>query len=390
MNILFTPIKIGNVEIKNRIVRSATHIARNTKEGYITKEKVNYFRKLAEGGAGLIIKGFTYVLPNGRAFPLMSAIYEDKYIPGLKRLVDVVHKYGNRCKIAIQLGHAGREIGPGGYKESAPISASAIEDPTTKIKPKKMTKEDIAEIVDSFAEAARRSFEVGFDGIQLHGAHGYLINQFLSPHTNKRKDEYGGNIKNRCKIVSEIYREIKRRIPNDLPLLIKMNATDFLEDGIDIGSAINMAEIFEKIGFDAIEVSGGVWEAMKNFKRKAFPPEARKISSDPSEHAYHRQHAHLIKDQVNIPIIVVGGIRIKSMAENIINNKDADMISMSRPFICEPDIPNKWKNGISSVSQCKSCNKCADDAINSVYNGENYLGIRCIRKEMEEKRKKRI
>ncbi|MBD3227762.1 MAG: NADH:flavin oxidoreductase [Candidatus Lokiarchaeota archaeon] len=389
MSILFEPIKIGNTKIKNRIVRSATHIARNTEDGYVTNDKVKYFKKLAEGGAGLIIKGFTYVLPSGRAFPLMSAIHDDKYIPGLKRLVDIVHKYGNGCKIAIQLSHAGREIGPGGYKDTSPISASSVLDPTTKIKPKRMSKQEITEIVNAFAEAAGRSVEAGFDLIQLHGAHGYLINQFLSPHTNRRKDEYGGSIKNRCRFVSEIYKEIKNRINNKIPLIIKMNATDFLDYGITIDGAIRIAEIFGKIGFEALEISGGVWEAMKKFKKRAFPPEARRIGSDPLEHAFHRDHARLIKENVKIPVMVVGGIRIKSMAEKIIKNKDADMISMSRPFICEPDLPNKWKNGISSISKCKSCNKCADDAINSVFNGEKYLGIRCIRKEREQKRKKR-
>jgi len=132
-----------------------------------------------------------------------------------------------------------------------------------------------------------------------------------------------------------------------------------------------------------------MWEAMNKFKKKAFPPEARKIGPNPNEHAYHRYDAKMIKQNVNIPIIVVGGIRLKSMAEDIIKNNDADLISMSRPFICEPDLPNKWKNNISDRALCISCNKCCDDAINSVVLGEKYLGIRCLaRKKIEKMIKK--
>ncbi|MHA1269616.1 MAG: oxidoreductase [Candidatus Helarchaeota archaeon] len=381
MSILFQPIKIGNLEIKNRIVRSATHIARNTIDGFITEKKVKYFKTLANGGVGLIIKGFTYISPNGRAFPLMSGIYHDKYIQGLKQLSQIVHDLNNSCKIAIQLCHAGREIGPGGYRKEVPIAPSSVIDPLTKIKPREMKKQDISELVEAFAEAARRSYEAEFDAIQLHAAHGYLLNQFLSPHTNKRTDEYGGTIENRCKIIREIFERIQDKIPKSLPILIKMNATDFLDDGIKLPEAIEMARIFERIGFNAIEVSGGMWEAMGKFKKKAFPPEARRISSDPSEHAYHRNDARAIKKHIKIPVILVGGIRLKSMAENILQCNDADMISMSRPFICEPDLPNKWKSGKSDISLCISCNRCCDDAINSVFQGESYLGIRCFLKK---------
>ncbi|MHA1229063.1 MAG: oxidoreductase [Candidatus Helarchaeota archaeon] len=378
MTILFSPIKIGKLIIKNRIVRSATHIARNTEDGFVTDKKIEYFKNLALGGAGLIIKGFTYVLPNGRPFALMSGIFDDKYVPGLKKLADIVHSQNNECKIAIQLAHAGREIGPGGYKESIPIAPSSVKDPTTNIVPREMTLDDIDQVVEAFASAAYRAYEADFDAIQLHGAHGYLLNQFLSPHTNKRTDEYGGSIENRCRIVVEIYHRIRDHVPKNFPILIKMNATDFIEDGIHPKEAIKMAQIFEDTGFDAIEVSGGIWEAMKLFRKKAFPPEARRISSDPSEHAYHREHAKLFKQYIKIPIIVVGGIRLKSMAEDIIKTGDADLISMSRPFICEPDLPNKWKSGISDYSRCISCNKCCDDAINSVFQGEAYPGIRCL------------
>ncbi|MHA1311567.1 MAG: oxidoreductase [Candidatus Helarchaeota archaeon] len=385
MSVLFRPIKIGNIEIKNRIVRSATHIARNTVDGFVTDKKVEYFRELALGGVGLIIKGFTYISPDGRPFPLMSAIYDDKYIPDLRKLVEVVHSQNNGCKIAVQLSHAGREIGPGGYRDEVPMAPSSVIDPITRIVPRPMTVGEIHNIVESFSEGARRGYEVGFDAIQLHGAHGYLLNQFLSPHTNLRDDEYGGTLKNRCRIIEEIYQRITDKIPKNFPILIKMNATDFLEDGIRPDEAVEMAKIFEKIGFSALEISGGMWEAMMKFKKKAFPPEARKISDDPSEHAYHREHAKLIKKSVKIPIIVVGGIRFKSMAEDIIKSNDADLVSMSRPFICEPDLPNKWKNGITDRSLCISCNKCCDDAINSVIQGNAYPGIRCLMRKKIDK-----
>ncbi|GAG83198.1 unnamed protein product, partial [marine sediment metagenome] len=270
------PKKIGNLLIKNRFVRSATFERRATEDGSVTDELLQFYKTLAEGGAGLIIIGFAYVHSNGQAFPDQIALDRDELVPGLKKLSDIIHEHGDNCKVMAQIGHCGRES----YFLETTIDPSGIEEPMTNNKPRAMTIKEIEEIIEAFAQAAKRVKEAGFDGVQIHAAHGYLLSEFLSPHTNKRTDDYGGSTEKRIRIVEKIYKRAVELVGPDFPILIKMNGSDFLEDGLKIEESKIIAEKFSKLGFDAIEISGCMWAvAMRTLKdlgwEPVFIPESR-------------------------------------------------------------------------------------------------------------------
>ncbi|MFW9830097.1 MAG: NADH:flavin oxidoreductase, partial [Candidatus Thorarchaeota archaeon] len=337
-------------------------------------ELVQFYKVLAEGGVGLIITGVTYVQANGKAIPNQLAIDNDDLIPSLKNLTNVVHQYGENCKIAVQLHHSGRQS----MVLENPHAPSAIFEPTFSVMPKEMTINDIKNTVDAFAESARRAKEAGFDAIQLHAAHGYLLSEFLSPYTNKRTDEYGGSLENRIRIIEEIYEKTINRIGKNYPILIKMNVDDFLQGGIKLDESIKIAEKFSKMGFAAIETSGGMWEVILRTKKElgwhpAFNPEARTGIDSKEKEAYHLPYAKEIKKVVNVPLILVGGIRSLDVIEKILNEKNADFIGLCRPLIREPDLPNKWLKGTGKTTcDCISCNGCTGSLLSG--------SLRCTQK----------
>jgi len=220
------PMKIGTLEIKNRFVRSATYEGMATEEGHVTDKLVELYKKLAEGGVGLIITGYTYVQQSGIAFDTQMGIYNDDLIPGLTKIADTVHKHSQDCKIALQIMHCGRQS----RHLQNTLAPSAVLDKLTRKMPKEMTNEDIKETIEAFAQAIRRTKEAGFDAVQLHGAHGYLISEFLSPYTNQRTDEYGDS----TQFVEDIYNRSVELVGKDFPILIKMNGDDFLEGGLTV------------------------------------------------------------------------------------------------------------------------------------------------------------
>ena len=367
--------KIGEVEIKNRFVRSATGERIASEDGRVTDELIEFYKVLAEGGVGLIITGVTYVHANGKSIPNQLAIDKDDLIPGLRNLTDVVHKYGENCKIAIQLHHSGRQSM---ILESPPAPSVVIE-PTFNVIPREMTIQDIEDTVEAFAKAARRAKEAGFDVIQLHAAHGYLLSQFLSPYTNKRADGYGGSTENRIKIIEDIYKRSVDMVGKDFPILIKMNVDDFLEGGIKLDESMKIAQKFSEMGFAAIETSSCMWEVILRTKKElgwhpVFNPEARVDINSKEKEAYNLSYAKEIKKVIKVPLILVGGIRSLDVIEKILNEGWADFIGLCRPLIREPDLPNKWLKGIGKITcECISCNGCTASLLSG--------SIRCIQKE---------
>ncbi|MFQ3573679.1 MAG: NADH:flavin oxidoreductase [Thermodesulfovibrionales bacterium] len=344
---LFEPFNIKNIYLKNRIVRSATYEKMATLDGFVTDQLLNMYKDLALGGSGLIITGNVLVHISGYSAPKQMCIHNDYYIDGLKKLVKTVHDHDG--KIVIQLVHGGRQCLPfllGGKEAIAP---SAVYDPSIKVMPREMTNDEVWEMVYAFASAARRALEAGFDGIQLHGAHGYLISSFLSPHTNKRNDYWGGDEERRFHFVEEVYNAIKKEAGEDIPIMIKMNGDDFLPQGLKIDEALRIAKKLEYLGFSAIEVSGGMYESKGTTARM-------KIDSIEKE-AYFKEYSIRFKETCSIPIMLVGGIRSRSVSEKLLLDRYADLISMSRPLIREPDLPNKFKEG-KDMSDCISCNGC--------------------------------
>lgn len=355
-SILFTPIKIGPMTIKNRFVRSATHDFMAEEDGSVSKRQLELYRQLAEGGIGLIITGHAYVLPSGKASPRQLAIYDDKFIPKLKELTKIVHQSGAR--LVLQLSHAGRQT-----KEKIcgcqPLAPSSIYEPIYQVWPREMTLQDIEEVIEAFILAAARAKEAGFDGVQLHCAHGYLLSSFLSPYTNRRQDEWGGSLDNRTRIILEILKGIKTKIDPSFPVLVKLNSSDYLPQGFDIEEAAQVAQKLEKAGVEAIEVSGGCAESGKG----SMWPGRR----SEEEEGYFVPPAAYIKTKLNIPVIGLGGLRTFRVMENLVASGKVDLVSMSRPFIREPDLILKFQRGEAQASSCLSCNKCF-----------NPRGIACV------------
>jgi 2,4-dienoyl-CoA reductase-like NADH-dependent reductase (Old Yellow Enzyme family) len=352
MSKLFEATKLNGMTLKNRFVRSATAEGMATDDGECTPRLTNLMAELAEGGVGLIIIGHTYVAKRGQATPWQLGIYDDHLIPGLRRMSDAVHERDGR--IIVQLAHSGMLANPK-LTSNAPLGPSAIEG-LDEVVAQEMTLDDIHATVEAFGTAAERACEAGFDGVQLHAAHSYLLSQFLSPAFNLRKDTYGGAIENRARVLVEVVETIRRRVGGDYPLLIKLNSRDFLEGGLEVEDSVQVGVMLKKGGVDAIEVSGGT------FASGAFMPTRKGITQEGDE-AYFKAEALAFKEQIDLPIILVGGIRSFPVAEGLVNDHIADYISMCRPFIREPGLINRWGSGDLSKATCISDSKCFRPAL---------------------------
>ncbi|MFC2086249.1 NADH:flavin oxidoreductase [Bacteroidota bacterium] len=348
MNSLFDKTSINGMVLNNRFVRSATWEGMCEKDGRPTQKLINLYTDLAEGNIGLIITGYTYIRPDGKQSPGKMGLYSNEFEADMKKLVKAVHSKGG--KICIQLVHAGGQTDStnAGKRPIAPSSVAVKQFPEI---PEEITKDEIDNLVKAFGYSARKAKDYGFDAVQMHGAHGYLINQFLSPHTNKRNDEYGGNIENRCRFLMEVYQSIRKEVGDDFPVLIKLNASDNMSEGLNPDDALIAAKKLDEAGIDAIEVSAGT-SASGNYS-----PARRKIDS-PDKERYNLDLAKNIKKSVNCPVMVVGGFRSFDIAEKAVTESAMDYISLSRPFIREPDLINRWQQGDHSPAKCISCNGC--------------------------------
>ena len=359
MSVLFEPKNIGKMEVRNRFVRSATAEGVADEAGLINDKLLHYmYTELAEGGVGLIITGHAYVQPNGRCSSNQMGIYRDDLVPGLRELSSAVHRASPDCRIAMQIAHAGRQAARRSVSE--PVAPSVVTDTSTGITPREMTEAEIEECMKSFADAAERVKLAGFDAVQLHGAHGYLISSFNSPHTNVRTDKWGGNLENRMRFLIETYRSVRTKVGNDYPVLVKLNAADFLDGGIEIDESVQIATALSEEGIDAIEISGGMYESYRG--KGAVRMRIRK----PKQEAYFLSYAERMKEVVgDVPVILVGGIRSVPVMEKIIGEGKADFISLCRPLIREPDLPSKIRDG-KEKADCISCNGCMSRRVDFV------------------------
>jgi 2,4-dienoyl-CoA reductase-like NADH-dependent reductase (Old Yellow Enzyme family) len=368
MSKLFEKTNIKSLTIPNRFVRSATWEGMATDEGACTRKLIDLMVELAQGGVGLIISGHTYVRAEGKAGPWQLGVYDDDLIPGLAEMASAVHKAGGR--IILQLAHAGCHANSEltGQEAWGPSIMTDTNGPLNRA----MTREDIRDVIDAFGKAAARAEKASFDGVQIHAAHGYLLSQFLSPFYNKRNDEYGGNLENRVRIVLEVFESIKGKVGSDYLVMIKMNAQDFVEGGLNADEAIEVAAILDSSGIDAIELSGGTL----SFSGKLNPVRSGKLSSQ-DEEVFYRKEAVKYKEKVRAPLMLVGGIRSFEVAERLVNEGTADYISLCRPLIREPGLVNRWRSGDMRKAACLSDNLCFRPAMA----GE---GIYCV---VEQKKK---
>jgi 2,4-dienoyl-CoA reductase-like NADH-dependent reductase (Old Yellow Enzyme family) len=345
---LFERTQIKTLKLPNRSIRSSTWTGTADKKGYVTERTLELYGELAKGELGLILTGYTYVLPNGQGLPYMKGIYDDSQIDGMKNLADAVHKEGG--KIAVQLAHclsrANPKLFPNERDELWGASAVALS-PESKV-PKEMTQKDIAVLVEAHAKAATRSLKAGFDGIQLHP---YGINQFLSPYWNRRGDAYGGSLQNRYRIVGEIIEAIRGSVGKDYPLMAKINTDDAIKGGLDSLQLVDIAGRLADDTIDAIQVGG---------------------SSAIDEEVLMKElgFAQQVRDATKIPVIAVGGIRSLDTIRLILSDRKLDYISMARPLVREPHLISRWKNGDTVSARCISCNQCRDTGLEG-------LGISC-------------
>lgn len=347
MKRLFEKTTINGLILANRFVRSATWEGMCDKDGRPTTKLASFYRDLAAGGVGLIITGYAFVRPDGKQLPGKMGIHTDDFAAEMQALTKAVHNEGG--KICIQLVHAGGQT-TAKTAGRRPLAPSAVKVEQFPEEPQKMSKEDIDEIVVAFGDGARRAKDYGFDAVELHAAHGYLINQFLSPLTNQRTDEYGGPVEIRCRFLLEVYRRVRSAVGPDFPVLVKLNGSDNLEGGFDIDDAIHAARLLDAEKIDAIEVSGGTSASGERV------PVRIKIDR-PAREAYNLSLAQEIKKAVRCPIMVVGGFRSPEVINKAIEG-GIDYISMARPFIREPHLINRWKKGDLSPARCISCNGC--------------------------------
>ncbi len=349
MSVLFTPVRIGSVAVQNRFVRSATNDYMADDEGFVTGAHVDLFARLAEGEVGLIITGNANVRPSGKAGPRQMGVFDDKFIDGLARIPAAVHRFAS--KIFLQISHAGRQTKPRDCG-CVPVSPSPVYDPATKVMPRELAADEIRGVIADFAAAAGRARKAGFDGVQLHAAHGYLLSSFLSPHTNRRTDEWGGPVENRARALLEALRGVKAVCGRGFPVIVKLNSTDFLEDGLTLEDAARVARLLEADGIDGIEVSGGMAEA----GRGSVWPGLRSQSDE----GYFVANATRIKGAVDVPVFGLGGIRTLAVAERIVEEGRADLVSLSRPLIRDPFLVKRFRQGLAAGSECLSCNRCFD------------------------------
>lgn len=344
---VFEPASIGAISLTNRFVRSATHEGSANSQGYCLPSLTKLLVQLAKGGVGLIITGHTAVSNNGRAGRRRLCLWDNDHLPALVDMVDQVHEAGG--KLVIQLGHAG-------VVANTSLTGQAALGPTIRLQIngticREMTRNDIRKTVDDFSFAANLAKKAGFDGIQIHAAHGYLLSSFLSPHYNQRRDEYGGTVENRARFLLEVLEAVRGTIGSGFPVLVKMNVNDFLPDGLSASDMLKTAVLIEQAGVTAIELSGGTVQS-----GKLIP--ARPGQVKPDNEGYYKEEARYFKDHIHVPLILVGGLRSLDIVEKFLQDGICDFIAMSRPFICEPDLIQRWAKGNKAPSLCKSDNQC--------------------------------
>ena len=370
MSKLFETSEINGMKLANRFVRSATWEGMAADDGACTPKLIDLMAGLAKGGVGLIVSSHAYVSPEGQAGPWQVGVYDDKLIPGLEEMTAAVHENGG--KIVIQLAHAGYFANAKltGQTPMAPSNAEGF----AKGPRQEMTADDIQGVVKAYGAAAKRAQTAGFDGVQIHSAHGYLLSQFLSPAFNHRKDEYGGGIDNRARALVEVLREIRQAVGREYPVLVKMNCQDFIDNGLQPEDSLQAGKLLVENGIDAIESSGGVLLSPK------LSPSRMGIKSEEKE-AYFQNEARAFKEEIKVPLILVGGNRSFQVAERLVNEGTADYISICRPLIREPGLINRWKSGDLSKATCVSDNMCFMPAMKG-------KGIYCLTEEKIREKKR--
>jgi 2,4-dienoyl-CoA reductase-like NADH-dependent reductase (Old Yellow Enzyme family) len=360
---LSSPVIIGGVEIRNRVVMPPMTTRLADDEGYVTDALVAYYRARALGGVGLITVEMASPERVGRHRFRELGVYDDRFLPGLERLVGVLHDAGAR--VSVQLGHGGSRA-RGAVSGETPIAPSRIPTPVYEVEPEtvlpvEMTKDRIERTTRAFVEAARRAQRAGFDFVELHAAHGYLISQFLSTLENTRTDEYGGSLENRARFGLDILRRIKREAPG-LPVIYRLGVEDFFPGGLTFEEGLRVARWAEQAGADALSVTAAHYRSLPGAERM-IPPMAYPAGT-------FLGLAERVKQAVDVPVVGVGRLGNPAVAREAVESGKIDLVALGRTLIADPDWVNKVRSG-AAVRRCISCNHC----VNSMRSGAH---ISCV------------
>ncbi|AEG59760.1 NAD(P)/FAD-dependent oxidoreductase [Desulforamulus ruminis] len=358
---LFLPIKIGTMEVKNRLVVPAMGSGLGNPDGTVSQRLIDYWVARAKGGFGLLITEFVFVDPPGKAVPDQLGIWKDDFIPGFKKLAEEVHKHG--AKIALQIHHAGRQTSQQ-LTGVQPVAPSPLPCPVGKEVPRELTTEEVYQLIEKFGDAALRAKRAGYDAVEIHAGHGYLVTQFMSSYSNRRMDEFGGSLHGRMNFAVKIIENVKTKTGNDFPVIFRMSGEERVPGGRTIEESRAAARILEEAGADAIHVSTGVYASM--------PWIVAPASVAPG---YNVNAAAEIKKSVDIPVLAVGRINDPYLAEDIIRTGKADLISLGRQSIADPEFPNKVAAGlIDEISPCIACmQRCQGERVDA-----EDTGISCL------------
>jgi len=354
VEILFTPLMIGGLTTKNRFVRSATYDGGAEPGGFVSEWQIALYTALARGQVGLIVSGIFNVDSWGKVSPSQNSIHRDHYIEGLSRLTHAVHEHGS--KFAVQLFHGGREafrrLEASGRRALGPSDLEPGQDPYFEGACRAMTDEEIEGAIEAFGKAAARTKRAGADAVQVHGAHAYLLPQFLSPQSNKRKDRWGGPLENRLRLHKMVYKAVRKAVGQEYPVMIKLGVADGFAGGLEFEEGLQAAVQLADLGYDAIEVSQGL--RGRDYTQAEFRPKIVKRENE----AYFREWCRQVKAKVNVPVIMVGGLRSRDLMEEVLSKGHADLLALCRPLIREPDLIASWSAGKERRATCISCNGC--------------------------------
>lgn len=347
LNYLFSPGNIGTLLLKNRIILPAMGTGMPEKDGYVSRQLIEFHLARVKGGCGLNIIENSAVREDTKA-PHVVGIYDDRFIPGLKELTDGIHKAGG--KACIQIWHAGRQT-RSSLSGHPVVGPSPIACPVNREVPKELSVEEIQDLVDAFANAADRAKRAGFDAVEIHGAHGYLITQFMSLFSNRRTDEYGGTLINRTRFSVEIISAIRKKVGRGYPLLFRMSVEERVDGGLTMEDSKQIAPILEKAGVNAIHVSMGNYASIQF----VIPPIDLPL-------AFNVENSAAIKQTVSIPVITAGRINDPILAEKILKSGKADFVSIGRGQLADPEFGNKaFRGEYDDIVKCVACNQgCVD------------------------------
>ncbi len=349
MDKLFEPIQIGKLELSNRWMRSATAESLSDEQGRPWPELTAMYRTLAEGGVGLIVTGHAFIAADGRCHHHMSGIHHDEMIPLWQAVTTAVHAVGG--KIAMQINHGGRQCDPSAT-DGKLLAPSPLPYKPDSPRPHELSERDIRRLIRDFALAAGRVRAAGFDAVQLHGAHGYLIHSFNSPASNRRGDAWGGSLSHRLRFLGQVCAAVRNEVGGDFPVLIKLGTMDFVRDGLSEDDGVEIISHLADMGLDAVEISGGI--ALSNDRASGNTrPGIRHLDQE----AYFLPIARRARQVTDLPIMLVGGLRSAGLMRQILDEGSADLVSLCRPLIRQPDLPNCIRQGDDRAT-CISCNQC--------------------------------